>query len=501
MKKLLLSIVIFLTVSIAFAQDVITLKTGTDIQAIVQEVGIDEIKYKKFDNPNGPNYILQKSEVFRITYANGSRDVFNDATVAPVHIAAQQQTTTAISQQQATATAAQQTENAVQQQAAAILPPQTVANSPASAATLATPVATTNVQNASTVTANSQQIVLTIEKIVMSNLSRIGEIHFIDEKGDKFVFLFAKVDEWFENATLADIASPQGFSVTIDGIGNYWIADGTKLGFEFKVGETIYPIGVWNGSKLMVQKMSDDKYILLPEESAKLSPPPVPEPETSSVTTTTVQQQTATNPPASAATPATSVATTNAQPAITAQSTGAIAANSQTTMQISLLEAVSKELVRFSAHGNNIESSTIRIENVSDMKLHLIIPAGTYLSANSNSYQNMILTSPRDIVVDAGRTYSGRVNTACMNMYRDIPGSSNTFGIAQHADNHLLTKVIKRLNEGNYKFSIIQAAVWIVTDNASSSGVSILQNQNRQRIISSDDYQQALSIVNEARGR
>ena len=67
-----------LCISIAstFAQDVITLKNGEDIHALVQEIGEVDVKYKKFDNPNGPNYTLKKSEIFMIRYQNGTRDVF-----------------------------------------------------------------------------------------------------------------------------------------------------------------------------------------------------------------------------------------------------------------------------------------------------------------------------------------------------------------------------------------------------------------------------------------
>jgi len=69
-----------LGVSIAstFAQDVITLKNGTDINALVQEIGDVEVLYKKFDNPNGPNYTLKKSEILMIRYVNGSKDIFSE---------------------------------------------------------------------------------------------------------------------------------------------------------------------------------------------------------------------------------------------------------------------------------------------------------------------------------------------------------------------------------------------------------------------------------------
>jgi hypothetical protein len=57
--------------------DEIILKNGEVISAKVTDVGVDEIKYKKCDNPTGPNYSILKSEVFMIKYANGTKDVFN----------------------------------------------------------------------------------------------------------------------------------------------------------------------------------------------------------------------------------------------------------------------------------------------------------------------------------------------------------------------------------------------------------------------------------------
>ena len=66
----------------SFAQDIITLKTGADIQALVQEIGEVDVKFKRLDNPNGPSYSLRKSEIIMIRYANGSRDVFEENIVS-----------------------------------------------------------------------------------------------------------------------------------------------------------------------------------------------------------------------------------------------------------------------------------------------------------------------------------------------------------------------------------------------------------------------------------
>jgi len=68
-------------------QDVIVMKTGDEIKGKVLDIGLTEVKYKRYDNPNGPIYTLKKSEIFMIKYGNGNKDVFDEITD-------QQQTTT-----------------------------------------------------------------------------------------------------------------------------------------------------------------------------------------------------------------------------------------------------------------------------------------------------------------------------------------------------------------------------------------------------------------------
>jgi len=81
MKKILLILVALIGFGIMVnAQDIITLKNGTDINAFVQKIGDVEIEYKKFDNPNGPNYTLKKTEILMIRYENGTKDIFSEET-------------------------------------------------------------------------------------------------------------------------------------------------------------------------------------------------------------------------------------------------------------------------------------------------------------------------------------------------------------------------------------------------------------------------------------
>ena len=57
--------------------DVVTLNDGTDVSCKVLEINDQEIKYKKCENLDGPVYIINKKNIFRIVYANGTKEVIN----------------------------------------------------------------------------------------------------------------------------------------------------------------------------------------------------------------------------------------------------------------------------------------------------------------------------------------------------------------------------------------------------------------------------------------
>jgi len=86
MKKMVLKCTIFLSImvlaNLTFAQDVIILKTGDEIKSKVLEITPDLVKYKKWENHEGPAYSVYKSDVFMIKYANGTKDVFNTVPTA-----------------------------------------------------------------------------------------------------------------------------------------------------------------------------------------------------------------------------------------------------------------------------------------------------------------------------------------------------------------------------------------------------------------------------------
>ena len=75
MRTLIILFLLILTFSV-HAQDVITLRNGDEIKSKVTEITPSEIKYKQWDNLEGPTRVIEKTQVFFINYENGTREIF-----------------------------------------------------------------------------------------------------------------------------------------------------------------------------------------------------------------------------------------------------------------------------------------------------------------------------------------------------------------------------------------------------------------------------------------
>jgi hypothetical protein len=69
MKRIIITILVS-SISV-YAQDVLTLKTGESVKTKITEITPTEIKYKAFDNLEGPTITIYKSDASNIKYQNG----------------------------------------------------------------------------------------------------------------------------------------------------------------------------------------------------------------------------------------------------------------------------------------------------------------------------------------------------------------------------------------------------------------------------------------------
>ena len=69
MKKTLISaIAVFICCIGASAQDIIVMRDGKSIEAIVLEISTSYVKYKRFDYQNGPTFTTKAETISRIEF-------------------------------------------------------------------------------------------------------------------------------------------------------------------------------------------------------------------------------------------------------------------------------------------------------------------------------------------------------------------------------------------------------------------------------------------------
>ena len=90
MKKLFLLITIIVSFTLSLkAQDKIYRNNGKIVEAKIIEVGASEVKYREYNNPNGPVYVLETDRIKKIVYENGKVETFSDNYKDPERYAGQ----------------------------------------------------------------------------------------------------------------------------------------------------------------------------------------------------------------------------------------------------------------------------------------------------------------------------------------------------------------------------------------------------------------------------
>ena len=74
MKRLLIIVVLSLPGLTVGAQDLIVRRDGQSVKAKITEVNPDNVRYKRFDNLEGPTFTILLSDIQSITYENGTTD-------------------------------------------------------------------------------------------------------------------------------------------------------------------------------------------------------------------------------------------------------------------------------------------------------------------------------------------------------------------------------------------------------------------------------------------
>jgi hypothetical protein len=113
----------------------------------------------------------------------------------------------------------------------------------------------------------------------------------------------------------------------------------------------------------------------------------------------------------------------------------------------------------------------------------------------------MVSTAEKKIRLSTDDWISVDVSVACANRPKDIPGSKDSFRVQRSPHQAELARLMPFLDKARAPYTVRQAAVWIVTDNASYRDLGVLVSVSfglRTRQINELETARAMKICDEA---
>lgn len=161
-------------------------------------------------------------------------------------------------------------------------------------------------------------------------------------------------------------------------------------------------------------------------------------------------------------------------------------------------ELLDARQIEAQAVGESIQKVTLRICRLVPRVMLIRVPAGILFVPADKSSQNMIVTDECRIDLFEDGWKSVGVSVACANRSRRIPKSQDTFTIERAPGQAELAKLAPLLNGSNVGYATKQAAVWIVTDDATYAELGTLTSQFVGRTIRASHAAGAMQLCDKA---
>ena len=141
---------------------------------------------------------------------------------------------------------------------------------------------------------------------------------------------------------------------------------------------------------------------------------------------------------------------------------------------VDLRTAIAQKLVSvdFRSNGNYSGRSLVcRLRNISGKSLNVRIPAGTYLKAPQDDEQNLIIPQEKVIAMTPGSNIEQVLDGFCTEAHDRAPAQGGVFALAEHKIPKM-NELLVLLNNKPFESSVIQGAVWAVTNGESLAGIN-----------------------------
>jgi hypothetical protein len=164
-----------------------------------------------------------------------------------------------------------------------------------------------------------------------------------------------------------------------------------------------------------------------------------------------------------------------------------------------IVELIENNIIEAEISGGDITYVNLRIRRLVPYPVNVLVPVGSFFVSENPSAQNMVATGEKKVRLTAGNWQNVSMPVACANRPKDIPGSSDKFGVQRSPNQEELAQLMPALNKSGASTTVKQAAVWIITDNADYDDLGILVNSpGNVRAIGPEAAARAMKICADA---
>ena len=169
-----------------------------------------------------------------------------------------------------------------------------------------------------------------------------------------------------------------------------------------------------------------------------------------------------------------------------------------------LYELIQNGTVEMTTAGSGIQSVAMKVRRKVEEPVTVSVPVGTFFYSGNAGSQNMVTVGSVSTTLTDNDWHPISVPTACANRSRDIPSGEDSFTVQQSPQHADLEKVIPLMEKDGAGYAVKQAAVWIITDNATYSDLGILVSRRvgsysgGSRVIDAADTARAMKYCAQA---
>ena len=138
-------------------------------------------------------------------------------------------------------------------------------------------------------------------------------------------------------------------------------------------------------------------------------------------------------------------------------------------------DLIDKDVVEIEAAGSGIEEVTVKIRRTAPGSVLVRFPVGSYFTSGDTGSQDMVSTASRTVSLVGTRWHTVTIPTACANRPKDVPDSDVGFTVQRSPDQAELARLMPVVAAAAVPYPVRQAAVWIVTDNATYEELGVLE--------------------------